>query len=60
VLLHPLVELTLDLATVDIGCDDEPFPGRTQLGDLEAQPIDRFQQRLDRSGLQVDRPPSRI
>jgi hypothetical protein len=57
VLLHPLVELTLDLATVDTGGHDEPLPGRAQLSDLEAQPIDRFPQRLDMPSRQGDRPP---
>jgi hypothetical protein len=51
------VGFTLDQAALGIGGHDEPLPGSAQLGDLEAQPVDRFPQRLDMPGLQGDRPP---
>lgn len=52
-LLHSLVELTLDRVPVGIGRNDEPLSGRVQLSDVEAQPLDRFPQCLDMPGLQV-------
>jgi hypothetical protein len=60
VLLHALVQVTLDSAAVGIGGQDEPLPGSAQLRDLEAQPVERFPQRLDVPSLQDDRPPSRL
>jgi hypothetical protein len=36
VLLHALVQLTLEPAAVGIGGQDEPLSGRAQLRDLEA------------------------
>ena len=45
-LLQALVELTLDPATVGIGRRDESLPRSTQLLDLEAQPVDRFLERV--------------
>ena len=59
VLLHAVVEVALDAAAVGIGGQDEPLPGRAQLLDLEAQPVERFLQRLDVPSLQGDRPPAR-
>ena len=58
-LLHALVQVALDPAAVGIGGQDEPLPGRAQLRDLEAQPVERLPQRLDVPSLQGDRPPGR-
>jgi hypothetical protein len=52
VLLHAIVELALDLAAIVVGSQDKPLPGRAQLRDLEAQPVERFPQRLDVPSLQ--------
>ena len=41
-LLHSRVELALDPAAVGIGRQDESPPRRSQLRDLEAEPIDRL------------------
>ena len=46
VLLRTVVQLALDLAAVGISGQDEPLPGRTQLSDLKAQPVERFLQFL--------------
>ena len=40
-------------AAVGIGGLDEPPPGRVQLRDLEAEPVERFPQRLNVRSLQV-------
>lgn len=58
-LLWPVVEVTLDLATVGIGSSDDSLSGRTELPDLEAQPVERLLRRLDVRNLQGDRPPAR-
>jgi hypothetical protein len=44
---------------VGIGSKDEPRPGRAQLGDLGAQPLEFGAPRLDLLGLQGYRPPGR-
>jgi hypothetical protein len=51
-LLHALVQVTLDPAPLGIGSQDEPLPGCAKLRDLVAQPIDGFAQRLDVPSLQ--------
>jgi hypothetical protein len=58
-LLRTVVEVALDPATVGIGGSDEPFSGRPQLPDLEAQPVERLVKRFDARNFQVDRPPAR-
>lgn len=52
VLLRPLVQVKLDPAAVGIGSKNEPRPGRAQLGDLGAQPLELVVPRLDLIGLQ--------
>ena len=53
VLLRAVVEVALDPAAVGIGGQDEPLPGRAQLLDLEAQPVERLPAALDVPNLQV-------
>jgi hypothetical protein len=53
VLLHALVQGTLDPTAVGIGSQNEPLPGRAQLCDLGTQPVERFPQRLGVPSLQV-------
>ena len=40
-------------AALGIGRLDEPLAGRSQLGDVEAEPVERFPQRLNVRSLQV-------
>ena len=47
VLLRTVVELALDPAAVCIVGDSEPLPGRAQLFDFDAEPVERFLRRLD-------------
>ena len=51
-LLHAVVQVALDLAALGVGGQDEPLPRRAQLRDLEAQPVERFPQRVDVPSLQ--------
>ena len=41
-LLHTLVQVTLDSPAIGIGGEDEPLPRRTQLRQLEPQAVERF------------------
>jgi hypothetical protein len=41
-LLHALVEVTLDAASIRIGSENEPLPRRSQFLGLLAQPVERF------------------
>ena len=57
VLLHAVVQVTLDRATVGIGGQNEPRPRRAQLGDLGAQPLELVARCFSLLGLQGYRPP---
>jgi hypothetical protein len=57
VLVHTVVQLALDGAAIAIRGKNEPRPGRAQLGDLGAQPLELAAPRLDLFGLQSYRPP---
>jgi hypothetical protein len=59
VLLHALVQVTFDEAAVSVGVEDEPLTRRLQLHDLEAEPVERFPQRLNVRSFQRDLPPAR-
>ena len=39
-LLHAVVQVTLDRATVGVGGQNEPCPGRAQPGDLGAKTLE--------------------
>ena len=51
-LLHAVVQLTLDPAAVGVGGQDEPLPRCMQVRNLEAEPVERFPQRLGVLSLQ--------
>jgi hypothetical protein len=59
VLVHTVVQLALDGAAIAIRGKNEPRPGRAQLGDLGAQPLELVVPVLDLLGLQGYRPPGR-
>jgi hypothetical protein len=59
VLLRALVQITFDPAAVGIGSENEPRPGRAQLGDLGAQVFELVVPLFDLLGLQGYRPPGR-
>jgi hypothetical protein len=59
VLLRAVVDVTLDAPAVRIGSENESRPGRAQLGDLGAQPLELVAARFDLLSLQSDRPPCR-
>jgi hypothetical protein len=52
-LLHSLVQLTLDSAAICIGRQEEPPAGRTQLRQLEPKAGERLVQWLDRRSPQL-------
>jgi hypothetical protein len=58
VLLRTVVKLALDAASVGIVGDGQPLAGRSQLFDLDAQPVERLLRRLDMRKLR-GRPPAR-
>ncbi len=57
VLVHAVVQITLDHAAVGIRGQDEPLPCCAQLLDLDAQSIELLLH-VDLPSLQFDRPPS--
>jgi hypothetical protein len=50
--LHALVELLLESAPVSVRRQDDAPPGRAHLGDLQAQPVERFLRGFDLPSLQ--------
>jgi len=55
VLLHGLMQLSLDQTAVGVGIEDEVLQGRVQLPDLDAQPVE-LPPHVDLPILQVDQP----
>jgi hypothetical protein len=53
------VQVTLDPPAVGIGSENEAHPGRVQLGDLGAEPLQLVAPCLGLLGLQSYRPPAR-
>jgi hypothetical protein len=40
VLLHVVVQVALDRASIGVGGKNEPYPGRAQLDNLRAEPFE--------------------
>jgi hypothetical protein len=59
VLVHTIVQITLDCAAVRVRGQNEPLPRCAQLLDLGAQPLELVSPRFDLLGLQGYRPPGR-
>jgi hypothetical protein len=57
--MHTVVQITLDRAPIGVGSKNEPRPGRAQVGDLGAQPLELVVSRLELFSVQSYRPPGR-